>query len=84
VAGRPRPLAEHDSRRAPEREADLAVDVRDADDASVIAAAVAGRAVAIVTGDRDILDDPVRRGWLANRSVAVLTPAELLDRLPAP
>lgn len=60
---------------------DLAVEVRDPDDAPVIAAAVAGRAEAIVTGDRDLLDDPALAEWLADRGVALLRPPDLLSRL---
>jgi len=60
---------------------DMAVEVRDRDDAPVIAAALTGRAEAIVTGDRDLLDDPALRAWLADRSVAVLTPPGLLELL---
>ncbi len=60
---------------------DIAVEIRDPDDAAVIAAAVAGAAEAIVTGDRDLLDDDDLRSWLAARGIEVLTPAETLDRL---
>jgi putative PIN family toxin of toxin-antitoxin system len=60
---------------------DVEVEVRDPDDAPVVAAAVAGRADAIVTGDRDLLDDAGLRAWLAERGVEVLTPAQLLDRI---
>lgn len=60
---------------------DVDVDIRDPNDAPVIAAAVAGRADAIVTGDGELLDDAELRAWLTERGVAVLTPAELVDRL---
>jgi putative PIN family toxin of toxin-antitoxin system len=60
---------------------ELDVEARDPDDAPVVAAAVAGRADAIVTGDGDLLDDAELRAWLRERGVEVLTPAELLDRL---
>jgi len=60
---------------------DIAVEIRDPDDAAVVAAAVAGAAAAIVTGDRDLLDDAHLRSWLATRGIQVLTPAEALDRL---
>lgn len=60
---------------------DIAVEIRDPDDAAVVAAAVAGAAAAIVTGDRDLLDDANLRLWLATRGIEVLTPAEALDRL---
>lgn len=60
---------------------DIAVEIRDPDDAAVVAAAIAGAAAAIVTGDRDLLDDANLRLWLATRGIEVLTPAEALDRL---
>ena len=62
---------------------DVDVPLRDPDDAPVVAAAVAGRAEAIVTGDRDLLDDTELRSWLADRGVRVLTPAELVRDLEA-
>ncbi len=57
------------------------VEIRDPDDAKVVGAALAGRADAIVTGDRDILDDPDLRRWLEHHGVEVLTPAEFLRAL---
>ena len=57
---------------------DVAVELRDPDDAPVIAAALAGRARVIVTGDRDLLDDANLVTWLAARGVVVMTPAEAL------
>lgn len=57
------------------------VELRDPDDVPVVAAAVAGSAEAIVTGDRDLLDDAELRRWLNERDVEVLTPAELIKRL---
>jgi putative PIN family toxin of toxin-antitoxin system len=60
---------------------ELDVEVRDPDDAAVVVAVVAGRADAIVTGGGDLLDDAELRAWLRERSVEVLTPAELFDRL---
>jgi putative PIN family toxin of toxin-antitoxin system len=64
---------------------DVDVDMRDPEDAPVVAAAVAGRADAIVTGDNDLLEDAELREWLIERRVAVLTPAELIARLePGP
>ena len=60
---------------------DVAVEIRDPDDAAVVAAAIAGRAEAIVTGDRYFLDDAVLGAWLEDRQIAVLSPAQLLVRL---
>ncbi len=60
---------------------DVDVPLRDEDDAPVVAAAVAGRADAIVTGDADLLEDGELRAWLAERRVALLRPAELLASL---
>jgi putative PIN family toxin of toxin-antitoxin system len=60
---------------------ELDIPTRDPDDAPVVAAALVGNAEAIVTGDRDLLDDRELRSWLAERGVEVVTPAELLDRL---
>ena len=61
---------------------ELAVDIRDPDDAPVVAAAITGNADAIVTGDRDFLDDDDLRDWLRERGIEVLTPRQLLDTLP--
>jgi putative PIN family toxin of toxin-antitoxin system len=63
---------------------DVSVEIRDPDDAAVVGAAVAGAAEAIVTGDRDLLDDAGLRSWLAAHGIVVLTPAEALDRLSGP
>jgi putative PIN family toxin of toxin-antitoxin system len=60
---------------------DLDVQLRDSADVPVVAAAVAGRAEAIVTGDRDLLDDAALRSWLADRGVRLLAPTELLREL---
>jgi putative PIN family toxin of toxin-antitoxin system len=60
---------------------DISVEIRDPDDAAVVGAALAGAAAAIVTGDRDFLDDAPLRSWLATRGIEVLTPAQTLDRL---
>jgi putative PIN family toxin of toxin-antitoxin system len=60
---------------------DLEVEVRDPDDVPVVAAAVAGHADAIVTGDRHLLDDTELRAWLLERGVELLTPAELAGRI---
>jgi predicted nucleic acid-binding protein len=54
---------------------------RDPDDAAVVSSAVVGRADAIVTGDRGLLDDAELRVWLGERGIELLTPAELLERL---
>ena len=67
------------ARFLPDVEIDLAL--RDPNDAPVVAAAVVGRADAIVTGDRGLLDDADLRAWLRERSIEVLAPAELLERL---
>jgi putative PIN family toxin of toxin-antitoxin system len=61
--------------------AELEIPVRDPDDAPVVAAAVAGAADVIVTGDADLLADSALRAWLTHRGVAVASPAELLDLL---
>ncbi len=60
---------------------EIDVTLRDPDDAMVVAAAVFGRADAIVTGDADLLDDEALASWLAERRIDVLTPAELVQRL---
>ena len=57
---------------------DVAVAVQDADDAVVIAAAIAGRAEVIVSGDRDLLADVAPLAWLDQRGIAVLAPADAL------
>jgi putative PIN family toxin of toxin-antitoxin system len=66
----------------------IGIDVvlRDGDDRIVVEAAVAGAADAIITGDKDLLEDNVLVAWLTERGIAVLTPADLLallDRDPA-
>jgi predicted nucleic acid-binding protein len=42
---------------------------------------VVGGADAIVTGDDDLRADAAIRDWLADRSIAVLTAAELVQQL---
>ncbi len=56
---------------------------RDVSDVPVVRAALEGRAEAIVTGDDDLLDDRRLSGWLRERGIVVLTPAELARRLEA-
>jgi len=63
----------------PAVEVDL--EIRDPEDAPVVGAAIAGHAEAIVTGDRDLLDEPELRRWLRDRGVELYTPADLLGRL---
>jgi hypothetical protein len=58
------------------------VEIRDPDDVAVVAAALAGKVEAIVTGDRDFLDDESLRSWLRERGIEVLTPRQLLEHLP--
>ena len=60
---------------------DVEVALRDPRDVPVVAAALAGRAEAIVTGDQDLLADRGLLDWLRARGVEVLAPATLLERL---
>lgn len=60
---------------------DVEVQLRDPRDAPVVAAAIAGDAEAIVTGDLDLLENDALRSWLGERDVGLLRPAELLQRL---
>ena len=55
--------------------------LRDPGDAPVVAAAIAGQAKALVSGDRDLLDDEELHLWLEARDVRVLTPRQLLEEL---
>ena len=57
------------------------VEMRDADDIPAASAAISGRASAIVTGDRDFLDDDALLAWLSQRGVDVLTPTQVLGLL---
>ena len=63
--------------------ADLDVPIRDPHDAPVVAAALAGAADLIVTGDTDVLSEAALRTWLADRGVRVATRVELLALLGA-
>jgi uncharacterized protein len=60
---------------------EMDVELRDPDDAPVVAAAIAGRAEMIVTGDRGLLDNEDLRSWLREREVELRTPVELLSDL---
>jgi predicted nucleic acid-binding protein len=60
---------------------DVGVQLRDPGDAPVVAAAIAGDAEAIVTGDLDLLENDALRSWLGERDVGLFRPTELLQRL---
>lgn len=60
---------------------EVTVAPRDRTDIPVVATALAGRADAIVTGDRGLLGDDRVRAFLSERAIAVYAPAELLERL---
>ncbi len=55
--------------------------VRDPNDVVVVEAALSGEAEAIVTGDRDLLDDEDLRRRLGEHGIRVLTARELLALL---
>ena len=59
------------------------VPIRDPDDAPIVAAALAGAADIIVTGDEHFLADAKLRVWLDERGVRVLRPAALVALLEA-
>ena len=58
---------------------DVTPELRDPRDAPVVAAAIAGHAEAIITGDRDLLEDDDLGAWLSERGVKLMTPAEALE-----
>lgn len=60
---------------------ELAVEVRDPDDKAVVIAAMVGHADAIVSGDRDLIDDDALRAALQASRIEVLTAAQLAERL---
>jgi putative PIN family toxin of toxin-antitoxin system len=61
--------------------ADLEVPIRDPDDAPVVAAALAGSADIIVTGDADFLSDTALCAWLTEHGIRVAKPVDLLALL---
>lgn len=64
----------------PTADIDVDLDIRGVRDVPVLAAAVAGNAQIIVTGDDDLHTDDVRT-WLAAHDVEVLAPTALLARI---
>ena len=59
---------------------ELDASMRDPKDLIVVAAATGGGAEAIVTGDKDLLEDAALRRRLADRGIAILNPKELLGQ----
>ena len=57
---------------------DVEAPLRDPRDAPVVHAAIAARADAIVSGDRDLLEEEAIRAYLTERGVALHSPAALL------
>lgn len=68
----------------PEVEVEVGPIIRDPDDAPVVEAALSGGADAIVSGDRDLLDDLELVAWLGERGIEVLTPSRVAERLREP
>lgn len=62
-------------------EVESTVPIRDPDDAPVLASALESGADAIVTGDHDLLDDAGLITLLAEKGIAVESPAAFLRRL---
>jgi putative PIN family toxin of toxin-antitoxin system len=58
---------------------EMEIAIRDPDDAAVVAAAVSGNAEAIVTGDKDFLEDQAVKDWLEARGIQVLSPTDWLS-----
>jgi putative PIN family toxin of toxin-antitoxin system len=63
---------------------EVPIHIRDPNDAPVVAAAVAGRVDAIVTGDRDLLDESPLHQWLQERGIRVFTPVDFLRSFEGP
>jgi len=63
----------------PSVDVDVELPMRDAKDLPVVEASLVGRAEAIISGDRDLLDHSELRAGLLARGVRVMTPAEALS-----
>jgi len=50
--------------------------LRDPADSLVLGTALAGNATYLVTGDRDLLDDPNLLSWMRERGVLIVSPGE--------